>query len=142
MKIVNVSFNGFRGLIEGLFKYKDQLGEWCYSRDLVVINLNMEFVIGGKSIKVVNGLDLFKLLIDSVKSGKLTEEEAEVIAQQLERISLKFTSIRSLYNLELFVEEAPELVEELLTSPVDSDIVTPEATEVVQTSTKRGRKAK
>ena len=144
MKIVNVSFNGFRGLIEGLFKHKQQLGTWFHSRELSIYNLNIDVIIGGETVKVNHGSDLFGLLIEAVKSDKLTPEEAENIAQQLDRVSVKYNNIRTLYHVELLIED--DIVEEkpieVLTEEPVGDIVVEEVETTVKTEApKRGRKA-
>lgn len=141
MQIINDSFHGFRQFAAGIIAHGDKLGEWVSCRDLQASRLGLSVTIGGDNIKVVDGSDLLRELITAAKAGKLSKDEAEAIASQLDLISVKFDHRRCVYFCEvILVENIPSEV--LTDAPADVSI---EAEQLVQQDVqaeapKRGRK--
>lgn len=145
MKLVNLCYGGIRNFLNGLIEQGDKLGDWSYCNALICTRLNAKLSIGGVELDVVDGRTLLDSVVSAAKQNKLTKEEAEEIASYLDRISLRFNSIRTPFFVSAIEQE---IVEKELTDELVSDIVAPvdtivadEATDVEQ-PVKRGRKAK
>lgn len=97
MQIINDSFHGFRQFAAGILSHGKTLGEWVSCRDLQSTRLGLSVVIGGDEIKVADGSDLLRELITGAKSGKLSKDEADVIASQLDMISPRYDHRKCMY---------------------------------------------
>lgn len=105
MQIINDSFHGFRQFVAGIIVHGDKLGEWVACRDLQATRVNLSVVIGGVDIKVADGADLLRELITAAKAGKLSKDEADVIAGQLDMISPRYDHRKCMYFCEVVLVE-------------------------------------
>lgn len=141
MQIINDSFHGFRQFAAGILSHGKTLGEWVSCRDLQSTRLGLSVVIGGDEIKVADGSDLLRELITGAKSGKLSKDEADVIASQLDMISPRYDHRKCMYFCEIILADTLTDVVEVATIEAD------EATEGLDSPVeqaevpKRGRKA-
>jgi hypothetical protein len=140
MQIINDSFHGFRQFAAGILSHGDKLGEWVACRDLQATRVNLSVVIGGTDIKVADGADLLRELVTAAKAGKLSEDEAVVIAGQLDLISPRFDHRKCMYFCEVILQDVP------LTDSQDSATIEDKGADVVLDeqaveAPKRGRKA-
>jgi len=139
MQIINDSFHGFRQFAAGIISHKSNLGEWFACRDLQATRVNLSVVLGGDTIKVTDGQDLLRELITAARTGKLSEDEAAVIAGQLDMISPRFDHRKCIYFCQVNLDD-------VLTETSDDVNIeaqpTVEVEHVVQADApKRGRKA-
>lgn len=137
MQIINDSFHGFRQFAAGILSHGKTLGEWVSCRDLQSTRLGLSVVIGGDEIKVADGSDLLRELITGAKSGKLSEDEADVIAGQLDMISPRFDHRRCMYFCEVILADTPT---EVLTDTSTDDNIQDEQSVQSAEAPKRGRK--
>ena len=146
MNLVNLTYGGSRSYFKGIIEQGSNLatveaGWSSYCRLLVSTRLNMKLVIGGVEQDVVDGRTLLDLTFNAAKAGKFTLDEAEAIASQLDKISLRYTSVRT-----PFFAIAYDNVEKDLTSDKEAstiaDVASDATIEAVEaTAAKRGRKA-
>lgn len=142
-KIINLTYAGSRHFLNGLIEQSKNLVEadaiagWTsYCQLLVATRLNMKLVIGGVEQDVPDGRTLLDAVYNAAKAGKLTKDEAEAIASQLDRISLRFTSVRTPFFAIAYEKD--------LTSKEEADTIDSVAEDVVIEATapkQRGRKA-
>ncbi len=150
-KIINLTYAGSRHFLNGLIEQSKNLLEadtitgWTsYCQSLVATRLNMKLVIGGVEQDVPDGRTLLDAVYNAAKAGKLTKDEAEAIASQLDRVSLRFTSVRTPFFV-IAYEASEDVVEKELTEEVKEDIIFPELKDeavVEEQRPKAGRKAK
>lgn len=141
MQIINDSFHGFRQFAAGILSHGKTLGEWVSCRDLQSTRLGLSVVIGGDEIKVADGSDLLRELITGAKSGKLSKDEADVIASQLDMISPRYDHRKCMYFCEVVLVENKSddnhLTDVVDTATIEANGVTEDAAPV-----KKGRPAK
>ena len=119
-KLINLNYAGSRHFFKGIIEQGAKLADWSYCRMLVATRLNMKLVIGGVEQDVVDGRTLLDLAVAAAKQGKFTEQEAEAICAELDRISLRFTSSRTPF----FASAYEDVVEEKeLTAEVKEDSI-------------------
>ena len=104
MSIQNHSFSGFRQFCAGILANSNSLGDWFSNRLLESSRVNLTVTIGGNQVFVETGSDLLAQMIQSAKQNKLTKEEADVIASELDKISFRYDHQRTWYYVE-FVEK-------------------------------------
>ena len=150
-KLINLNYAGSRHYFKGIIEQGAKLADWSYCQMLVATRLNMKLVIGGVEQDVVDGRTLLDLTFAAAKQGKFTEQEAEAICSQLDRISLRFTSVRtpffaSAYEdvVEQIIVEEKELTAEVKEDSivVDSPVIEESKDNVPAEKPKAGRKAK
>lgn len=143
MQIINDSFHGFRQFAAGILSHGKTLGEWVSCRDLQSTRLGLSVVIGGDEIKVADGSDLLRELITGAKSGKLSKDEADVIASQLDMISPRYDHRKCMYFCEVVLNENKSddnrLTDVVDTATIEANVAT-ESVEQAE-APKRGRKA-
>lgn len=145
-KLVNLNYAGSRHFFKGIIEQGSKLSDWSYCQMLVATRLSMKLVIGGVEQDVVDGRTLLDLTVAAAKQGKFTEAEAEAICAQLDRISLRFTSLRTPFFASAYedVVEEKELTVEVKEDSivVDSPVVEESKDNVPAEKVKAGRKAK
>ena len=145
-KLINLNYAGSRHFFKGIIEQGAKLADWSYCRMLVATRLNMKLVIGGVEQDVVDGRTLLDLAVAATKQGKFTEQEAEAICAELDRISLRFTSSRTPFFASAYedVVEEKELTAEVKEDSivVDSPAVEESKEVVAEQRPKAGRKAK
>jgi hypothetical protein len=145
MKLVNLTYGGVRSYFKGIIEQGSNLatveaGWSSYCRLLVATRLNMKLMIGGEEQNVVDGRTLLDLTFNAAKAGKFTLEEAEAAASQLDKISLRYNSIRTPF-FAIAYEASDELVLQAEKESATLDNVVNDATnEVADVAPKRGRK--
>jgi hypothetical protein len=136
MQIENKFFQGFRAFGKGLVEYSKQLDTWISSRYMQSIVFKLNVVVGGDAIETSSGGELLSELHKAAKAGKLTLDEVETIAKQLDAISLRFDYFNTAYwmSIKIEPEKNQEVEEKGLTAVVEEDNIKEvvEATEVVQ----------
>ena len=142
MQIINDSFHGFRQFTTGILSHGKTLGEWVSCRDLQSTRLGLSVVIGGDEIKVADGSDLLRELITGAKSGKLSKDEADVIASQLDMISPRYDHRKCMYFCEIILADTLTDVVEVAT--IEAVVATESVEQDVQAEApvKKGRPAK
>ena len=138
MQIINDSFHGFRQFAAGILSHGKTLGEWVSCRDLQSTRLGLSVVIGGVEIKVADGSDLLRELITGAKSGKLSKDEADVIASQLDLISPRYDHRKCMYFCEVVISD----VDNSLTDVVDTATIEANGATEDAAPVKKGRPAK
>ena len=146
MQIENKFFQGFRAFGKGLVEYSKQLDTWVSSRYMQSIAFKLNVVVGGDAIETSSGGELLSELHKAAKAGKLTLDEVETIAKQLDAISLRFDYFNTAYWMSIKIEpiriepeKNQEVEEKGLTAVVEEDNIKEvqqteavvEATEVV-----------
>jgi hypothetical protein len=141
MQIENKFFQGFRAFGKGLVEYSKQLDTWVSSRYMQSIAFKLNVVVGGDAIETSSGGELLSELHKAAKAGKLTLDEVETIAKQLDAISLRFDYFNTAYwmSIKIEPEKNQEVEEKGLTAVVEEDNIKEvqqteavvEATEVV-----------
>jgi hypothetical protein len=113
MSIRNVTYHGITQFLAGLLDHQKnkELGDWVSCRLLAGTNLNTSVTLGGESVECKTGMDLLLALVAAAKTGKLTKEECDVVANFLISISYRFEHFRTLYALELVDVAKPATVE-------------------------------
>ena len=122
MSIRNVTYHGITQFLAGLLDHQKnkELGDWVACRLLAGTNLNTTITLGGESVECKTGMDLLLALVAAAKTGKLTKEECDVVANFLISISYRFEHLKTLYALELVD------VASVATSVVNTPEATPE----------------
>jgi hypothetical protein len=145
-KLINLNYAGSRHFFKGIIEQGAKLADWSYCQMLVATRLGMKLVIGGVEQDVVDGRTLLDLTFAAAKQGKFTDAEAEAICAQLDRISLRFTSVRTPFFASAYEASEGAVEEKELTVEVKEDIISPElkdeAVEEAVEKPKAGRKAK
>lgn len=146
MKLTSLTYFGSRQFFKGLIELGKRIDPaYVYCRNLVACRIETDMVIGGESVFIPNGRTLLDKVAQAAIDGKLTEEEAEAIACQLDRIMLVFNSIRCTYYVNAWdsipaEEIVQEIVEPVLTTSDEvAKIVVAEQEE--EAPVKRGRKS-
>jgi hypothetical protein len=141
MQIENKFFQGFRAFGKGLVEYSKQLDTWISSRYMQSIAFKLNVVVGGDAIETSSGGELLSELHKAAKAGKLTLDEVETIAKQLDAISLRFDYFNTAYWMSIKIEpiriepeKNQEVEEKGLTAVVEEDNIKEvvEPIEVVQ----------
>jgi hypothetical protein len=148
MNLVNLTYGGSRSYFKGIIEQGSNLatveaGWSSYCRLLVSTRLNMKLMIGGVEQDVVDGRTLLDLTFNAAKAGKFTLDEAEAIASQLDKISLRYTSVRTPF-FAIAYDVTEVAVEKDLTSDKEASNMDSVAEDVVIEATapkQRGRKA-
>lgn len=104
MSIQNHSFSGFRQFCAGILANSNSLGDWFSNRLLESSRVNLTITVGGNQVFVETGSDLLAQMIQAAKENKLTKDEADVIAAELDKISFRYDHHRTWYYVE-FVEK-------------------------------------
>lgn len=107
MKLENLTYFGSRQFFKGLIETGSRLGDWSYCIRLVATRLNMELTIGGVEQHIADGRTLLDVVVNTAREGKFTQEEADVIADQLDRISFLYSSMRTPFYVNAYVGDAP-----------------------------------
>ena len=140
MNLENLTYFGSRQFFKGLIETGSRLGDWSYCIRLVATRLNMELTIGGETLLIADGRTLLDTVVNAARAGKFTQEEANAIADQLDRISFLYSSVRTPFYVNAY-KELP-VVEPVLTTPEEVakiDVVEQES--VVEAPAKKGRKS-
>ena len=139
MQIENKFFQGFRAFGKGLVEYSKQLDTWVSSRYMQSIAFKLNVVVGGDAIETSSGGELLSELHKAAKAGKLTLDEVETIAKQLDAISLRFDYFNTAYWFSIKIEPIkPDLVlideveEKGLTAVVEEDKIVESQEQVVE----------
>lgn len=149
MKLENLTYFGSRQFFKGLIETGSRLGDWSYCIRLVATRLNMDSTIGGVEQHIADGRTLLDTVVNAAREGKFTQEEADVIADQLDRISFLYSSMRTPFYVNAYVGDVPakeEIPVEVLTQPeevakIDVAEESPVEDAVEKVPAKRGRKA-
>jgi hypothetical protein len=130
MSIRNVTYHGITQFLAGLLDHQKnkEVGDWVSCRMLAGTNIKQTFLLGGVACKCDTGMELLLSLVSAAKTGKLTKEECDFVANFLISISYRFEHLKTLYALEL-VDAAS-----VATSVVNTPEATPEATPEVDYS--------
>jgi hypothetical protein len=147
MNLINLTYGGSRSYFKGIIEQGNKLatveaGWSSYCRLLVATRLNMKLVIGGVEEDVIDGRTLLDLTFNTAKAGKFTLDEAEAIASQLDKISLRYTSVRTPF-FAIAYDVTEVAVEKDLTSDKEASNMdsVAEASTLVEPPKQRGRKA-
>lgn len=146
MNLINLTYGGSRSYFKGIIEQGNKLatvenGWSSYCRLLVTTRLNMKLVIGGVEEDVIDGRALLDLTFNAAKAGKFTLDEAEAIAVELDKISLRYTSVRTPF-FAIAYDVTEVTVEKDLTSDKEaSNIDSVEDAVVTDAPKQRGRKA-
>lgn len=111
MKLINISSAGSRTFFKDLIEHGKKFNQWSYCRMLIATRLSMKLTIGGVEQDIVDGRALLDAVTAAAKQGKFTAEEAEVIATQLDKISLRFSSPRTPFFFDIIENELTSDVE-------------------------------
>lgn len=144
MKLTSLTYFGSRPFFKGLIELGKRIDPaYVYCRNLVACRIEMDMVIGGESIFIPDGSTLLSAVAKAAIAGKFTEEEAETIASQLDRIMLVFGSMRCAYYVNAWDSiPAEEIVEPVLTTTDEvAKIDVAEQESVVEAPAKKGRKS-
>lgn len=143
MQIINDSFHGFRQFAAGILSHGKTLGEWVSCRDLQSTRLGLSVVIGGDEIKVADGSDLLRELITGAKSGKLSKDEADAIASQLDMISPRYDHRKCMYFCEVILADADNsLTDVSVGANIEANVTTEGLDSPAEVPVKKGRPAK
>jgi hypothetical protein len=139
MNLVNLTYGGSRSYFKGIIEQGSNLatveaGWSSYCRLLVTTRLNMKLMIGGVEEDVIDGRTLLDLTFNAAKAGKFTLDEAEAIASQLDKISLRYTSVRTPFFAIAYEKDLTSKEEASNIDSVAEDVVT-------EAPKQRGRKA-
>lgn len=144
MKLTSLTYFGSRQFFKGLIELGKRIDpSYVYCRNLVSRRINMEMTVGGVVESIPDGSTLLNVVAKAAAAGKFTEEEAEVIANQLDSIMLVFGSMRCAYYVNAW-DSVQEIVESVLTTSnevakIDADESS--STEQEEAPVKRGRKS-
>lgn len=137
MQIENKFYQGFRAFGKGLVEHSKQLDNWVSCRYMQSIAFKLTTVLGGDTVETNTGAELLQALHKAAKAGKLTLDEVETVAKQLDAISLRFDYFNTAYWLSIKIEEKS------LTAAVEEDkIVDVVETPVVVETTEAEQKPK
>lgn len=129
MNLENLTYFGSRQFFKGIIEVGARLGDWSYCIRLVATRLNMEMTIGGETLLIADGRTLLDTVVNAARAGKFTQEEANAIADQLDRISFLYSSMRTPFYVNAY-KELP-VVEPVLTTSEEVakiDVVEEEST--------------
>jgi hypothetical protein len=147
MKLINISSAGSRTFFKDLIEHGKKFNQWSYCRMLIATRLSMKLTIGGVEQDIVDGRALLDAVTAAAKQGKFTAEEAEVIATQLDKISLRFSSPRTPFFFDIIENELTSDVEVAKIVAVvekatnEAEDTTPVEPAPAEPAKQRGRKA-
>lgn len=147
MKLTSLTYFGSRQFFKGLIELGKRIDPaYVYCRNLVSSRINMEMTIGGVVENIPDGSTLLSAVAKAAIAGKFTEEEAETIASQLDRIMLVFGSMRCAYYVNAWdsipaEEIVQEIVEPVLTTSDEVAKIVVAEESVVEAPAKKGRKS-
>lgn len=125
MNLENLTYFGSRQFFKGIIEVGARLGDWSYCIRLVATRLNMEMTIGGETLLIADGRTLLDTVVNAARAGKFTQEEANAIADQLDRISFLYSSMRTPFYVNAY-KELPVVEEEIVQEIVEPVLTTPE----------------
>ena len=136
MKLTSLTYFGSRQFFKGLIELGKRIDPaYVYCRNLVACRIELDMVIGGESVFITDGRTLLDKVAQAAIDGKFTEEEAETIASQLDRIMLVFGSMRCAY----YVNAWDNIPEQSLTT--SEEVANIDVAEQVEAPAKKGRKS-
>jgi hypothetical protein len=143
MKLINISSAGSRTFFKDLIEHGKKFNQWSHCRMLIATRLSMKLTIGGVEQDIVDGRALLDAVTAAAKQGKFTADEAEAIAVQLDKVSLRFTSPRTPFFFDIIeTEDLTSDVEVAKIAPaVEKATNEAEDATVAEAPKQRGRKA-
>lgn len=145
MKLTSLTYFGSRQFFKGLIELGKRIDpSYVYCRNLVSSRINMEMTVGGVVESIPDGSTLLSVVAKAAVAGKFTEQEAEVIANQLDSIMLVFGSMRCAYYVNAWDNVPEEIAEQPLTTSeevANIDVAEQEPSKDVEAPVKKGRKS-
>ncbi len=105
MKLINISSAGSRTFFKDLIEHGKKFNQWSHCRMLIATRLSMKLTIGGVEQDIIDGRALLDAVTAAAKQGKFTADEAEAIAVQLDKVSLRFSSPRTPFFFDIIENE-------------------------------------
>jgi hypothetical protein len=150
MKLINISSAGSRTFFKDLIEHGKKFNQWSHCRMLIATRLSMKLTIGGVEQDIVDGRALLDAVTVAAKQGKFTADEAEAIAVQLDKVSLRFTSPRTPFFFDIIeneltsdveVAKITNVVEKATNEAEDATVSAPAEPTPTEAPKQRGRKA-